>query len=85
MPVLSGPSKSEFRSPVWMVPKKDGKWRFCLDLRELNKKIKKDSFPLPILDEMLDAFQGARYMSSHDMFWGFYHVKLKEDIHKTAF
>ena len=80
------PSKSEYLNPIWMVKKKDGTWRMCVDFRELNKKIPKDSYPLPRIDEIVEEFREAQYMTCNDMFWGFYHIKLKdEDIHKTAF
>lgn len=80
------PSKSAYNAPVWMVPKKDGKWRMCVDFRELNKKILNDPFPLPRIDELLDEFGGTEYFSTCDLFWGFYHVKVKDqDTHKLAF
>ncbi len=81
------PSNSGYNSPVWMVPKKEpGKWRLCIDFRALNKKIIHDPFPLPRIEETLEEFRGAEFISSADLFWGFYHVKVKpEDTHKLAF
>ena len=80
------PSKSGYNSPVWMVPKKDGKWRLCVDFREVNKLMIHDPFPLPKIDEMVEEFHGSEYLSTGDLFWGFYHVKVKEeDTHKLAF
>jgi transposase InsO family protein len=80
------PSNSGYNSPLWMVPKKDGNWRLCVDYRELNKKLVHDPFPLPKIDELIEEFSGSEYLSSGDLFWGFYHVKIKpEDTHKLAF
>jgi transposase InsO family protein len=80
------PSKSPFNAPVWMVPKKDNTWRMCIDYRALNKKMVNDPFPLPRIEEILDEFHGSEYFSAMDMFWGFYHIKIKEeDTHKLAF
>ncbi len=80
------PSTSVYNSAIWMVPKKDGKWRMCLDFRALNKKVESDPFPLPRIEETLEAFNGTKYMSAADLFWGFYHVKVKPaDTHKLAF
>lgn len=80
------PSNSGYNSPVWMVPKKDGTWRMCIDFRELNKKILHDPFPLPKIDELIEEFRDAEYISAGDMFWGFYHIRVKpEDTYKLAF
>ena len=80
------PSRSQYLNPVWMVGKKDGSWRLCIDFRKLNEKIPKDSFPLPRIEEIVEEFRDAQWMTCNDMFWGFYHIKIKEeDIHKTAF
>ena len=80
------PSNSGYNSPVWMVPKKDGTWRMCVDFRELNKKIVHDPFPMPRINDLIEEFHGVKYLSTLDLFWGFYHVKVKdEDTHKLAF
>ena len=46
---------SEWVSPLIIVPKKNGKWRVCMDYRELNKATQKDHFPLPFIDQVLDT------------------------------
>eukprot|EP00253_Pinus_taeda_P007961 PITA_07961 len=48
-------SNSEWVSPLVLVPKKNHKWRICVDYRELNKATKKDHFPLPFIDQVLDV------------------------------
>lgn len=48
------PSKSEYASPVLLIKKPDGSMRFCVDYRMLNKITKKDKFPLPRTDDLID-------------------------------
>ena len=48
-------SVSKWVSPLLIVFKKNGKWRVCIDYRELNKEILKDHFPLPFIDQVLDT------------------------------
>lgn len=52
------------------------------DYRQLNKKIIKDEFPLPLIDDQLDALQGATIFSTIDLKNGFFHVSLKKDSRK---
>lgn len=52
-------SDSEWVSPLVLMPKKNGKWRICVDYRELKKATKKDHFPFPFIDQVLDGLAGT--------------------------
>ena len=80
------PSNSPWSFPVVLVRKKDNSLRFCVDYRILNSRTIRDAFPLPRIEETIDALSGARYFSSLDLRSGYWQVELKEE-HKerTAF
>jgi hypothetical protein len=64
-------SDSEWVSPLVIVPKKNGKWRVCVDYRALNKATQKDYFPLPFIDQVLDNLSGKNNFSFLDGFSGY--------------
>ena len=61
------PSSSPWAAPAVLVRKKDGSWRFCVDYRRLNKVTRKDSYPLPRIDNALDYIGGSSWFSSLDL------------------
>ncbi|UYV78935.1 hypothetical protein LAZ67_17000317, partial [Cordylochernes scorpioides] len=80
------PSESPWSSPVILVRKKDGTWRFCVDYRRLNKIAKKDVYPLPRIDDALDSLAGSSYFSTMDLRSGYWQIEVDEkDREKTAF
>ena len=79
-------STSPFSSPVVVTKKKDGTSRICIDYRRLNKKIIRDHFPVPLIEDQLDRLQKAYVFSTLDLKNGFFHVPIEEKSKKyTAF
>jgi len=79
-------SDSEWVSPLVIVPKKNRKWRVCVDYRALNKSTQKDHFPLPFIDQVLDSLSGMKLLSFLDGFNGYNQIKIApQDQDKTTF
>lgn len=70
------PSSSPWSSPVVIVRKKDGKYRFCIDFRKINEITAKDAYPLPYINAILDKLRAARYISSIDLRHGYWQIPL---------
>lgn len=65
------PGSGAWAAPVVLARKKDGNWRFCVDYRKLNDLTAKDVYPLPRIDDVLDALTGAQCFSSFDFLSGY--------------
>ena len=79
-------SNSPFSSPMCVVPKKDGKVRLCLDLRQLNKLVKYDAEPMPDIEAIYSKISKSKYFSKLDLTKGYWQIALSEDSKKyTAF
>ena len=70
------PSQLPWCNAVVLVRVKDGTLHFCMDFRQLNAQTKKDSYPLPRIQEALESMASAAHFSSMDLESGFWQVKM---------
>jgi hypothetical protein len=77
---------AEWISSVVPVQKKDGRWRVCVDFRDLNRATPKDEYPMPVAETLINAAAGHKMLSFMDGNAGYNQIFMApEDIHKTAF
>ena len=80
------PSTSPWASPLVLVRKKNGKVRPCVDYRRVNAVTEKDAFPIPRVQDCLDAVAGSTIFSTLDITSAYHQIPVRqEDIAKTAF
>jgi len=76
----------EWLANVVMVSKNNGQWRMCIDFTNLNKACRKDEYPLPRIDTLVDAAAGSEMLSMLDCFSGYHQIFMnKTDEEKTSF
>lgn len=79
-------SKSGWSSPCLLVPKSNGTWRFCADLRKVNKISERDAYPLPYVADHFRKLGDAKYFSTLDFKSAYWQIELEPDSRKfTAF
>ena len=76
----------EWLANVVVVPKEGNKWRVCVDYTDLNDACPKDSFPLPRINQIVDASAGHSMLSFLDAFSGYHQIPMHPpDAEKTSF
>jgi hypothetical protein len=77
---------AEWISSVVLVQKKDGRWRVCVDFRDLNKATLKDEYPMPVAETLINAVAGHKILSFIDGNAGYNQIFMApEDIHQNRF
>ena len=80
------PSQSPWCNTIVLVCKKDGGLQFCIDFCKLNVRTKKDSYPLPQIQEAIESLVATGYFSCLDLKAGFWQIAMDEDSKQyTAF
>ena len=72
------PSQGPWCKTVVLVCKKDGGLPFCIDFHKLNARTRKDSYPLPQIQEAIESLFGAEYFSYLDLKAGFWQIAMDE-------
>ncbi|KAL0445844.1 UNVERIFIED_CONTAM: hypothetical protein Slati_1712300 [Sesamum latifolium] len=75
---------SEWLSNVVLVPKSGGKWRMCIDFRDLNKACPKDFYLLPRIDQLVNSTSGCELLSMMDASQGYHQIMLAPKDHKRS-
>jgi len=60
-------SKSRYTAPCFYIPKKDGSLQIVQDYRKLNQITIKDKTPLPLIEEVIDKLEKAKYFNKLDL------------------
>jgi hypothetical protein len=78
-------SNSEYACRVTLPMKKDGSMRFCGDYRPLNLQTRRDSFPMPLVEDVISQLGKSSWFTALDLEFGFWQIRMApEDVKKTA-
>jgi hypothetical protein len=72
-------SKAPYASLILFAEKKDGGLRFCVNYRRLNALIKRDRYPIPLIDEVLARVQGSKYLTRLNIIAAFNKLRMNPD------
>ena len=75
---------TDWCSPIVVVPKDNGDVRICVDLRRLNREVRRERYVLPTLEDMVTKLSGATVFTHLDLTSGYYHIELDSDSTKLT-
>jgi len=79
------PNNSKYAYRVTLLVKKDGSRRFCGDYRPLNVQTRRDMFPMPLVEDVIDQLGKSTWFTALDLQSGFWQIRMApEDMKKTA-
>ena len=76
------PSKVTYTLPILFTLKLNGGWRFCVDYRKLNRIIKKDKYPLPLIDKTFRRITKAKVFTKLNIRHVFHRICIHPDSEK---
>lgn len=80
------PTKSAWGSSLVLVVKKTGDWRLCIDYRAVNRVTKKEAYPMPLIDDMLNSVGQSSWFCLIDLKSAYWQIPMEESlICKTTF
>ena len=82
--MIAPQNESEWASPSFIMPKKDGTVRFLGNFRELNKHLIRTPYPLPKVKDMLEDCEGFTYATALDLNMGYYTIRLDPTAQKVC-
>lgn len=78
-------SKSPMAAPFFFIKKKDGALQLIQDYWYLNSQMVKNTYPLPLIPELIDKLKGATMFSKMDIRWEYNNIQIREEEWKAAF
>lgn len=80
---LAEPSMSPWPSSCLLVSKSDGSYRLCTDYRKVNRVTIRDSYPLPLIEDLIDHIGTSKYITTVDLLKGYYQIPLSEEAKES--
>ena len=72
------PSKASYGSPMFFVPKKDGRWRMVVDYQKINEETIPDAYPLPLISQITNDLSKARFFTKLDLVGAYQLLRMAE-------
>ena len=81
---MQRPCRTPWSSPCVLVPKAGGGYRLCTDYRKVNSLTVADSYPLPVIDDIVDSIGQSKFVTKLDLLKGYYQIPLTDTAKKIS-